>query len=191
MASPTRRVPRWTKTVATGPLPTSNWASITTSRRRSLGVGLELLHLGHKKDHIHEFVQIQALFRGHLHHDGLATPGLGDQPLVRQLLLDQIGVGIGKVHLVDGHHDGHLGRLGVADGLQRLGHDPVVGRDHDHGDIGGLRSPGAHGREGFVARSVEEGDLPLVVRHLIGTDVLGDATGLRLDHFGLADGVQK
>ena len=38
---------------------------------------------------------------------------------------------------------------------------------------------------------VEERDRLVVVRDLIGADVLGDAPGLRLDHFGLAYRVQE
>ena len=50
---------------------------------------------------------------------------------------------------------------------------------------------GAHGREGGVARRVDERD-PLVVPHdLVGPDVLGDAAGLSGHHVGLADAVEQ
>ncbi len=54
-----------------------------------------------------------------------------------------------------------------------------------------LRAAGPHGGERLVARGVEEGDPLLVVRDLVGADVLGDAAGLGLDHLGLPDGVQE
>src|SRR2546427_1597917 len=55
-------------------------------------------------------------------------------------------------------------------------HDGVVGRDHQDHDVRHLRAAGAHGREGFVARRVQERDrAPLFERDLIGADVLRDA----------------
>ena len=54
---------------------------------------------------------------------------------------------------------GTLGGLGVVDGLDRLRHDAVVGRDHQHDDVGDVGAAGAHGGEGLVAGRVEEGDL--------------------------------
>src|ERR1051325_8561644 len=44
------------------------------------------------------------------------------------------------------------------DGLNRLGHDAVVGRDDEHDNVRGLRAARAHHREGFVAGRVEEDD---------------------------------
>ena len=87
---------------------------------------------------------------------------------------------------------GTLGRLGVVDRLDRLRHDAVVGRDHEHHDVGDLGAAGAHRGEGRVARRVEEGDRRAAVgRHLVGADVLGDAAGLAGDHVGLADRVEQ
>ena len=83
----------------------------------------------------------------------------------------------------------------MIDGLHRLRHHTVVGGDHQDGDVGGLGAAGAHGGERLVARGVDERDQTLdavmVHGHLVGTDVLGDATGLALAHAGLADGVQQ
>ena len=83
----------------------------------------------------------------------------------------------------------------VVERLDRLRHHAVVGRHHQHGDVGRLGAPGAHGGERLVARGVDEGDRPLVAvdlgRHLVGADRLGDAPGLARHHVGLADGVQQ
>ena len=79
--------------------------------------------------------------------------------------------------------------------LDGLRHHAVVGRHHQHGDVGRLRAAGTHGGERLVARGVDEGDLALVAvdlgGHLVGADGLGDATGLAGHHVGLADGVQQ
>ena len=86
-------------------------------------------------------------------------------------------------------------RLGVVDRLHRLRHHAVVGRDHDHRDVRGLRAAGTHGGERLVTRGVDEGDRPLVALqlgdHLVGADVLGDAAGLALADVGVADRVQQ
>ncbi len=82
----------------------------------------------------------------------------GTSAVFGELLLDPVGVGAGLVHLVDGHDDGHVGGLGVVDGLNGLRHDAVVGGHDQDGDVGDLGAAGAHGGEGFVAGRVEEGD---------------------------------
>ncbi len=42
-----------------------------------------------------------------------------------------------------------------------------------------------------MARRIDEGDQARPGLHLIGTDVLGDATGLAGHHIGLADGIEQ
>ncbi len=98
--------------------------------------------------------------------------------MLGELLHDAVGVRAVEVDLVDRDDDRHAGGAGVVDGLDRLGHDAVVGGDDQHGDVGDLGAAGAHGREGLVAGRVQEGDLLAVDLHLVGADVLGDAAGL-------------
>jgi hypothetical protein len=74
----------------------------------------------------------------------IAAPIFGQQAAVGELLLDALGLGVGLVDLVDGDDDRHLGRLGVVDGFERLRHDAVVGRHHQHDDVGDLGAAGAH-----------------------------------------------
>src|SRR5207237_549097 len=90
-----------------------------------------------------------------------------------------------------GDDDRHLGRPGMVEGLDRLGHHAVVGGDHQHGDVGGLGAAGAHGGERLVAGRVDERDQAPVLVDLVGADVLGDATGLPSDHIGLPDAVEE
>ena len=72
--------------------------------------------------------------------------------------MTRLGSAFVAVDLVDGHDDRHVGRLGVVDGLDGLGHDAVVGRHHQHDDVGDLGAAGPHGGERLVARGVDEGD---------------------------------
>ena len=69
------------------------------------------------------------------------------------------GLRVGPVHLVDRDDDRHLGRLGVADRLDGLLHDAVIGGDDQHDDVGDVGAARAHRGEGLMARRVDEGDL--------------------------------
>ena len=157
----------------------------------TLGAGHQLLHFGHQDDLLQQVLDAQALERRDLHGDGVTAPRLGDQAVLGELLEHPVGVGLLAVDLVDGHHDGHVGRLGVVDGLDGLGHHAVVGRHHQHHDVGDVGAPGPHGGERLVARGVDEGDRVAVPVDLVGPDVLGDAAGLAGHHVGRPDAVEQ
>ena len=80
----------------------------------------------------------------------------------------------------------------MVDGLHGLWHDGVVSRDDDDREVGELGTPGSHGGEGLVSRSVKESDPP-AVRELdvVSSDVLGDSSSLSGDHVGFADIVEQ
>ena len=106
-----------------------------------------------------------------------------------------VGIGAFLVDLVHRDHDRYVRSQCVVQRLDRLRHHTVVGRHHQNGDVGRLRTTGTHGGERLVTRGVDEGDLALVAvdlgRHLVRTDGLRDATGLPCDDVGLADRVQQ
>ena len=79
----------------------------------------------------------------------------------------------------------------MVDGFNGLRHHAVVRRNNQNRDIGRLRAAGAHRREGFVARRIQEGDL--AVAHLgdVRADMLGNAAGLARGHLRLADVIQQ
>ena len=123
--------------------------------------------------------------------DGFAAHLLRDQLLLHQAGADHGRVGARLVDLVDGHQDGHLGRLRVLDGLDGLRHGPFFGRDHDDHDVGHLGAARAHGGEGLVAGRIQEHDIAVRGVNAIGPDVLGDAAGLAARDVGLANGVEQ
>ena len=59
-----------------------------------------------------------------------------------------------------------------------LRHDAVVGRHHQHDDVGYLGAAGTHRGERFVAGRIEERDHALRRLDVIRADVLRDATRL-------------
>ncbi len=87
---------------------------------------------------------------------------------------------------------GALAALGVADRLDRLLLDAVIGGDHQHDDVGDVGAARAHRGKGLVARRVDEGDpLAALQDDLIGADMLRDAAGLAGGHVGLAQRVEQ
>ena len=107
-----------------------------------VGVGLELFHLGGEGHHLQQVFNADMLLGGDLAADGLAAPLFGHQAVFRQLLHDTVGVGVLPVNFVDGHNDGDLCGLGMVDGFDGLGHDAVIRRHHQNGNI---RNHGAAG----------------------------------------------
>ena len=112
--------------------------------------------------------------------------------MLQQIGAHAVGFGVGFVDLVDGDDDRNLGRLGVIDGFHRLRHDAVVGRHHQHDDVGDLGAARAHGGEGRVAGRVDESDLGARRRgDLVSADVLGDAAGFACRDVRRADGIEQ
>ena len=190
--SPTLSVPSCTSTVATGPRPRSSLASSTVPDALRFGFALQLEDVGGQQNHLEQLIEVLPLLGRDRHHDRLAAPVFGHEVQLGQLALDVVGIGARLVDLVDRDDDRHVGRLGVVDRLARLRHDAVVGRDDEHDDVGDLGAAGAHQRERFVARRVEEDDAAAVADvDVIGADVLRDAAGFALGDLRFADGVEQ
>ena len=159
---------------------------------RTFRVGLEVEHFGLQPDGFEQPVEIDLLGRRHLDVEHVAAHQFDLDLVLEQLGPDPLGLGVRLVDLVDGDDDRNLRRLGVLDRLDRLRHHAVIGRDHQHHDVGDLGAAGAHRRERLVARRIDEGDLRARRRrHLVGADVLGDAAGFAARHVGGADGVEQ
>ena len=102
------------------------------------------------------------VLRGELDALVLAAPLFDEDVLLGELLADAVGIGVGLVGLVDRDDDRHGRRLRVADGLEGLRHDAVVGGDDQDHDVGDLGTACAHGGERLMARRIEERDLLLL-----------------------------
>ena len=154
-------------------------------------VALELENVGLEKDRLEKVVDADLLLGGDVHEHVLATPLLGDDAVLGELLADLVGVGTRLVDLVDGDDDGHACGLRVVNRLDGLGHDAIVGSDDQDDDIGDLGTTGTHGGERLVTRGVDEGDDAVVDLDLGGANGLRDAASLALGDAGVADGVKQ
>jgi hypothetical protein len=95
-----------------------------------------------------------------------------------QLFLNAIEVRTREIHLVDGDHDLHMRcGLGVIDRFDRLRHEAVVGRNHQHHDVGDIRAARAHSGERGVARRIDKRNLVAVVIDAVRADVLRNPAG--------------
>ena len=159
--------------------------------RRPVRVGLELHDLGLQHEIFEQLRDACAGLCGDRTDDRVAAPLFGDEVVFGEILLDAVGVRAGEVHFVDRHDDRRPGGLGMVDGLDRLRHDAVIGRDDENGDIGHHRAAGAHGGKGLVARGVEEGDGAAVDHHAVRADVLRNAARLARNDIRAADAVEQ
>ena len=118
--------------------------------------GFELQHLGLQQ---HLFKQlVDAITRLGRNRDKgrIATKLLWHHFFTDQFTFDAIWIGVGLVHFVECHHDGHTSCFRVFDGLTGLGHDTIIGGHNQDHNISGLGTAGTHGREGLVTRGVQK-----------------------------------
>ena len=122
------------------------------------GLAREIEDFRLQQDRLLELVEAGLLDRRDLDVEHVAAHLLDHDLVLQQLLAHALGLGVGLVDLVDGDDDRHLGRLGVADRLDRLLLDAVIGRHDQHDDVGDMGAARAHRGEGLVAGRVDEGD---------------------------------
>ena len=154
-------------------------------------IRFEFHDIGLQQDHLQKLPDPLSLLGRNLAKDRIAAPFLREQLVFGQGLTDLRRIGARFVHFIDGHDNGNSGHLGMVDRLHRLPHHAVVGGHHQNDDIRHLGPPGAHGREGLMARCIEENDVAPVDVDMIGADCLGNPSHLPVDHVRLPDGIQQ
>ena len=75
--------------------------------------------------------------------------------------------------------------------LHGLGHNAVVGRYYQNGNIRCIGTTHTHSGKCFVSGCIEEGNLSVVDGYGISTDVLGNTACFPVGYVGLTDGIQK
>ena len=165
--------------------------------RVGVRVGLEgQRRIGGQQDGLEQLADALTLLGGDVHEHDVAAVLFRDQAVLGELGADLLRVRRVLIDLVDRDDDRNAGGLRVVDGLNRLGHDAVIGCDHEDRDVGDLGTTGTHGCEGLVTGGVDEGDraggaVLSLDRDLVGTDVLGDAAVLGVDDVGVTDRVEQ
>ena len=110
-----------------------------------------------QQDCFFEFVKVGLLQRRDLDVEHLTPELFDDDFVLQQLLTDALGSRVWPVDLVDGDDHRNLRRFGVADRLDRLLHDAVIGRDDQHHDVGDVGAARPHRRKRLMARRIDKG----------------------------------
>ena len=98
---------------------------------------LQLHHFGLQRHHLEKLIDAGPLRRRNRNRNRFAAPIFRCQLAFLKLLLHSIDVRRRQIDLVDRDHDLHVRRgLGVIDCFDRLRHQAVIGRDHQHDDVG-------------------------------------------------------
>ena len=117
-------------------------------------VRLQLRHLGNHQNVLQKLLNALSLPGRYRHGNHVSAPFLNNQAALHQLALHSVHVCRGHVYLVDGDHNRHSGCPRVVHSFHGLGHYAVVRGHHQNGDVCRPGSPGPHGGESLVARSV-------------------------------------
>ena len=190
--SPTLRVPRWTRIVATGPRPMSRLDSSTTPRARPSGLARRSSSSATTSSVLEQVVDAEVLQRGDLDHDGVAAPRLGDEAVLGELLHDPVGVGVLAVDLVDRRR-----RSGPRPPWRGRAPRCVWGMTPSSAATTRMTMSVASAPRARMAVNASWPGVSMkvmrlaVLDDLVGADVLGDATGLAGDHVGVADLVEQ
>ena len=145
-----------------------------SGRRRSF----QFHHLGLQRHHLEQVIDSSALGCRDGTNNRFSSPIFRSKTALLQLFLHAIEVRTRKIHLVDGHHDLHMRRgLGVIDRFDGLRHEAVVGRNHQHNDVGDIRATRAHCGERGVPRRIDKRNLVAVVIDAVRADVLRNPAG--------------
>ena len=152
-------VPRWISTVATAPRPRSSLASSTTPSAGRFGLALRSSSSACSRIASSSLSRLVFLSAETSTSSTSPPSSSTTSSCCSSSWRTRSGLRIRPVHLVDGDDDRHLRRLGVADRLDRLLHDAVIGGDDQHDDVGDIGAARAHRGEGLMARRVDKGDL--------------------------------
>ena len=154
-------------------------------------VGFQFLHFSHQEDVFQKVIQADFLLGRNRGHNDIAAPVFSQQAFLGQFFLDTVRVGTGLIDLVNCYHNGHACILGVVDSFNGLRHNAVICCYDKHCNIRNLGTSGAHGRESFMTRGIQECNLVSLVANLVSTDTLGNAAGFVHGHIGLAQSIQQ
>ena len=112
--------------------------------------------------------------------------------MLQQAVFHPCRVGLRLVNFIDRHNNRRFCRLGMVNRLNGLRHDAIIGSHDQNNNIGHFGAARAHGGKGGMTRRVNESHRRAIRRcGLISTNMLGDATGLAIGHFGLTQRIKQ
>ena len=79
----------------------------------------------------------------------------------------------------------------MVNGLNRLGHDTVIRRNHQNSNIRHQGASGTHCSKGLVPRRIQEGNLFVTHPDTVRTDMLGNTPELTFGYIGISNGIQQ
>ncbi len=121
----------------------------------------------------------------------ITAPFFRNYFFLRKIRLNPLRIGVFFINLVHCHNNGHVRRPGVIDGFCSLWHHAVIRSHNQHDDIGTGCTAGAHLGKRCVTGGVQEGNHAVAGFHMVGTYMLGDATGFACCHPGAPNMIQQ
>ena len=120
-----------------------------------------------------------------------AAPLLGNDLMLRQLILDALRISILTINLVNCDNQRDAGSFCMLNCLYRLRHHAVISSDNKNDDIRRLCPSGAHGGKGSVTRCIQERDRTLVGCYGISADMLRNPACLTRSNLTVPDVVKQ
>ena len=146
---------------------------------RDVRISLELIDIGGQKNHIKELLEVIATLCRDRNHNSIAAPFLWVKiEIGRKLRLSAINVCAFLINLIDSNDNLCVSCLGKLNCLCSLRFHTIIRCDNNHDDISKHRTVLANCRESLVARSIKEGNLAILIFHLISRNMLSNTTSL-------------
>ena len=95
------------------------------------------------------------------------------------------------IHFIDGYDNRYAGSFRMVNRFNCLGHNAVVRRYDQNGNVCALCASGTHGSKRLMARRIQEGNLLAACIYSISANMLSDTACFTGRYMSLADGIQQ
>ena len=145
----------------------------------TVGVGLQIKHFRLQQNRINQLVDIDAFFGGNFGTKTFAAHFLNPDSMLQQSRFNLHRIRPRQINFINSNHYRNFGRLSMADGLNRLRHDTVIGRNNQNHNIRNFGATGTHFGKSLMSRRIDKRNfLTGLNRNLISTDMLRNTAGL-------------
>ena len=158
----------------------------------NIRISLKLINISSQKNHIKQLLEIIAALRGDRNHNRVATPFLWIKVEVScKLSLGAVDVRTFLINLINRNNNLRISCLGKLNRLCGLRLHAIIRRDDNHNDICKHCTVLTNCRESLMTRSIEEGNLTILILHLISGDMLGNTTSLTFNRLLLEKRIKQ